>query len=71
MITIVYYIEPAEKDAEVEWLREQKIFPAIADHWDFARGSALVKIGVIVNPEAALAIKLRHKLQLQADYRQR
>lgn len=71
MITLIYYVTLAEKNAEIEWLRNQKIYPAIADHWDWKTNTQLVKFGAIVNPESALAIKLRHKLELQADYRQR
>ena len=71
MITLVYYVSPAEKNAELEWLRDQKVFPAVADHWDWKTGAQLIKFGVIVGPESALAIKLRHKLEMQADYRQR
>ena len=71
MITLVYYVNPAEKNAELEWLRDQKVFPAVADHWDWKTGAQLVKFGVIVSPDSALAIKLRHKLEIQADYRQR
>lgn len=71
MITLVYYVSPAEKNAELEWLRDQKIFPAVADHWVWETGAQLVKFGVIVGPDAALAIKLRHKLEVQANYKQR
>jgi hypothetical protein len=71
MITLVYYVRPAEKNAELEWLRDQKIFPGVAEHWDWKTNLPMVKFGVIVSPDAALAIKLRHKLEVQADYKQR
>lgn len=71
MITLVYYVSPKEKDAEIEWLRDQKIFPGVAEYWDWKTNSPMIKFGVIVGSDAALAIKLRHKLEVQADYRQR
>jgi len=71
MITIIYAVAPEERAAEVEWLKEQKIFPAITDGYDWKQNKPVVKFGVIVAPDAALAIKLRHKLDLQRDYKQR
>lgn len=71
MITLVYYVSPGEKTAELEWLRDQKVYPAVADHWDWKTGEQMFKFGAIVTPEAALAIKLRHKLEIQTDYKQR
>lgn len=71
MITLVYYVSPTEKNAELEWLRDQKVFPAVTESWNWNTDSAVIKFGVIVNPEAALAIKLRHRLELQIAYRQR
>lgn len=71
MIRIIYSIASEEKGQELEWLRDQKIFPAAEDAWDWKANKPIVKIGVIVSPESALAIKLRHKLEIQTDYRQR
>jgi hypothetical protein len=71
MITIIYTVKPEERTAEVEWLKEQKIFPAITDWYDWKQNKPMIRFGVIVAPDAALAIKLRHKLDLQADYKQR
>jgi hypothetical protein len=71
MITLIYTVSQEEKADELEWLRDQKIFPSYQDAYDWVKGVSVVKFGVIVNPEAALSIKLRHKLEMQADYRQR
>ncbi len=71
MITIVYTIRPEERTDEIEWLREQKIFPAIEESWDWKTMKPLLKVGVIVSSAAALSIKLRHKLELQVDYHPR
>ena len=71
MITLVYYVSPKEKDDELEWLRDQKIFPGVAEIWDWNTNLPMIKFGVIVSPEAALAIKLRHKLEIQTNYKQR
>jgi hypothetical protein len=71
MITLVYFTPVAERDSELDWLREQKIFPACEPYWDWDTGVQMFKFGAIVSPEAALAIKLRHQLQFQKDYKQR
>ena len=71
MITLIYHVRLGEKEDELRWLREQSIFPAVENHWDWVKEEAVAKFGVIVNQEAALAIKLRHKIDLQNDYRQR
>lgn len=71
MITLVYFVSPEERVAELEWLRDQKVYPAVEDTWDWKTGAKIVKFGAIVGPDSALAIKLRHKLEIQVDYRQR
>jgi len=71
MIKLVYCIDKSEKDAEIEWLRDQKVFAAYEDFWDWKKNITVVRIGAIVGKEAALAIKLRHKLDLQTEYKQR
>lgn len=71
MIKMIYTINPSEKAAELSWLRSQKIFPACENFFNWSTGKPVIKIGVIVGPEAALAIKLRHKLDTQDEYRQR
>jgi hypothetical protein len=74
MISIIYHIKPEDRDAELEWLRDQKIFPSMEEAYRFNDKGEFVRqlmIGVIVSPAAALNIKLRHNLDMQKDYRQR
>lgn len=71
MIKLVYYVPREDEQSEVQWLREQKIFPAVEAHLDWSKNALVCKVGVIVSSDQALLIKLRHKLELQADYRQR
>ena len=71
MISIIYTLPITDKDSEMEWLREQKIFPSTQDSWDWDKDVAVVKFGMIISPEAALAVKLRHKLDLQTPYRKK
>lgn len=68
MISLIYHIPPDKKDDELQWLREQKIFPAVEDYFDWIKERSFTRFGVIVSPEQALAIKLRHNLDRQADY---
>lgn len=69
MIRITYTIPSERKAVELEWLDAIGVYPGIKDV--IKDGKLLSKIGVIVNPDIALMIKLRHKLDLQEDYRQR
>ena len=71
MITLIYSINPDNRAAEINWLRQQMIFPAVTDVHDWATNSRRVRIGVIVTSEAALTIKLRHPLEFQQEYKQR
>jgi len=71
MITLIYHIKPEDREIELDWLRSQKIFPAITESWDWTTNLMVLKIGAIVSPEAALNIKLRHKLDAQKQYKQR
>lgn len=70
MLKLIYKVRPEEKAAELEWLREQKIYPAVRDTWDFvgAELKSCVQIGIIVSQESALSVKLRHPLQFQEKY---
>lgn len=70
MLKLIYKVKPEEKAAELEWLREQKIYPAVRDYWEFADGALIscIQIGVIVSQESALSVKLRHPLQFQEKY---
>ena len=71
MIKMLYTVSPALKEIELQWLRDQKVYPACQDLFDWKAGIPLVGFGVLVNPETALAIKLRHKLDMQTEYKQR
>ena len=68
MIQITYSVSLEQKDAELKWLRDQKIFPGYEEWWDWRRSVYVMKFGVIVSPEQALAIKLRHNLDTQETW---
>lgn len=68
MISLIYHTEPEDKEKELIWLREQKIFPAVEEYYDWIKGKSFARFGVIVSPEQALTIKLRHNLDKQDDY---
>lgn len=68
MITLIYHTTPEQKESELEWLRSQKIFPAVEDYFDWIKEKTFIRYGVIVSPEQALTIKLRHNLDQQQDY---
>lgn len=70
MITIVYAVKPQLAEAEKEWLKEQKIYPAVQDSWDSA-GNPTVRFAMILPPDTAMLVKLRHKIDLQKNYFQR
>lgn len=70
MHKIVYKIDSSEEDAELEWLYEQKIFPAVQKYYDWRLQKPMTLIGIIVGNEAALSVKLRHKLDTQLNYKQ-
>ena len=71
MITLIYTVEPKDAPAEKEWLRSIKVYPSYEDYTDWIQGKTYVRFCVIVPPDTALVIKLRHPLQLQQDYFQR
>ncbi len=71
MIKIIYTVAPEQKEEEIDWLKLQRVYPSMNDYYDWGRGKLFIQFGVIVSPEVAMAIKLRHKLDLQASYRQR
>lgn len=71
MITMTYTVENDDRAKELDWLHTQKIYPSVIEYFDYRQGKLLTKIGVIVNPEAALIIKMRHNLDTQTEYRQR
>lgn len=71
MIKLVYRVSHEQKEKEIEWLKLQKVYPAVSTHYDWVKMVSMINIGVIVSEETALAIKLRHKILIQDEYRQR
>lgn len=72
MFKITYLVYKDEADDEIEWLKDQKIFPALQDAWDWKKELPMVRIGVIVDEGALLTLKLRtSRIEHQEKYRQR
>ena len=71
MITLVYLIKPEDSTIEKQWLNGMQIYPSMRPYIDWIENKMYTQVGVIVSADCALAIKLRHPLQLQADYLQR
>jgi hypothetical protein len=68
MIKLIYSVKIEQRTSELEWLRVQKVFPAVEDYYDWASSSTMTKIGVVVTPDIATLIKLRHELDTQLQY---
>lgn len=71
MIKLIYTVAKDKREEELEWLAEQKVFPSIQPAWDWKKEEEVLHFGMIVSPEAALSIKLRHNLTMQTTYKQR
>jgi hypothetical protein len=71
MIKLIYTVEPKEAPAEKEWLRSLKVYPTFENYTDWIQNKLYVRFGMIVAPDVALMIKLRHPLQFQSEYKQR
>ena len=71
MITLIYTINPEDATAEKEWLREMRVFPGTEQYHDWIANKMYIRFCVIVPPDTALAVKLRHPLQFQVEYKQR
>ena len=69
MISIIYTVDPEKKESELEWLRDQKIYPSVEEYFNYRDNKMNVRFGMIISPEAALSIKLRHPLDLQMEYK--
>ena len=65
---MIYSVKPEDKESELEWLRGQRVYPGYSDEYDWITHKNVIKFGVIVGKETALAIKLRHHLDLQDDW---
>jgi hypothetical protein len=70
MYKIAYYVEPEEQDREMEWLRDQKIFPTTKNVYNWKKDRWVLVFGMIVGEEALTLFKLKHELVLQEKYRQ-
>ena len=71
MIKLFFNVECENTEAEIAWLRNQKIFPAVVNSFDLKTLKGIKCFGVIVATEAALAIKLRHNIIRQEEYKQK
>ena len=71
MIRIIYFIDAEDQKDEIEWLKSIRVYPAVEKSYDWDKHKYHVKIGMIVSPDVALLIKLRHPLKLQEHYTQR
>lgn len=71
MVKILYRVAASEKEKELAWLHNQKIFPAVQEVWDWTQITPLklYRFGVIVGSEAALSIRLRHNIESQSEYK--
>jgi hypothetical protein len=67
----MYLIKTHEADSEKEWLNSMQVYPAMQTYINWVQDTIHVRVGVIVSEDTALAIKLRHPLQFQAEYRQK
>lgn len=71
MIALMYMVEPKDAPTEKEWLRTLKVYPTSEMYSNWIDNKLYVRFGMIVSPDVALMIKLRHPLQLQTQYKQR
>lgn len=72
MFKVTYLVYKDVFNDEIEWLNEQKIFPALQDAWDWKKELPMVRIGVIIDEGALLSLKLRSsKIEHVEKYRQR
>ncbi len=71
MYKIVYIIRPEQKDTEINWLRDQMVFPSSTVVYDVHTLEYKIWIGAIVDESMALSIKLRHIVYSQEIYKQR
>lgn len=71
MIRIFYHVDPKDLEAEVQWLKTQKVFPAVQHSWDWKAEKPISVIGCIVDEATALALKLRRNLDVQTTWKKR
>lgn len=73
MISLIYTVENGKKTEEMAWLSSMKVYPSVRLYYDWSKHppESCTQFCVIVAPDAALAIKLRHPVQFQENYFQR
>ena len=68
----VLYTVPIElADAEVEWLNEMMVFPAVEKVYHFGERTYKMNIGAIVDDSVFLSLKLKHKNLMHCLYKGR
>jgi hypothetical protein len=68
MIKIIYTVKQADLESEINWLREQKIYPAVQPGID-SELNIVYRLGMIASPAAVTFIKLRQqKLSYEHKY---
>ena len=85
MFKIMYVVPAEKKQAEIQWLKSQNIYPSCEDFLEWRELLTAVRpnptyqielinqtrFGMIVDGDTALAIKLRHNKVSQSEYRQK
>lgn len=71
MLTLIYIVEPEQANAEVEWLKQIRVYPAHEIRYDWKLEKVVARFATIVSDDTALLIKLRHPLQFQGMYKPR
>ena len=69
MNKLTYCVEQEDREREIEWLRDQRIYPVMQNIYDWEKNKSMIRIGVIVNNEMTVFIKLRHQVELQTNYK--
>jgi len=71
MIKLIYFIDTESEKEEIEWLKSIRVYPVVEKSYDWEKHKYHLRVGMIVPPDTALLIKLRHPLKLQENYKQR
>lgn len=71
MIKLIYMIDSNDTPDEDAWLRDLKVYPSKQALVDPRDSSIKFQYGMIVAPEIASLIKMRHPLQYQHLYTSR
>lgn len=68
MLRLVYSIQFDKTMAELAWLKSMFVFASTATVYDPITFVRRTRIGIIVSPEVAIIIKLRHKVDSVVPY---